>query len=76
DARHLPVRYVEHGTVGSGGTGQALDFQIDFSSWGEAVDVSAPPGAIAFSTLGAGNGGGSPTTGSTVLALFAPAVDG
>jgi len=70
--RHLPVSYTERGTVGSGTAASSLTFRIDFSGWGEAVPVTAPTGAIAFSSLpsaGGGQPGGTgPVTGTTVLA--------
>jgi hypothetical protein len=58
---HLPVRYSERGTI----NGQRTDFVMAFSRWGEPVNISAPPGAVAWSSLGGGNTlgppGGSPT---------------
>lgn len=62
--RHLPVRYVERGTLGAGSGRSALDFSITFSAWGEPVSVSAPPGAIPFSSLGVQ---GSGPTGPTLI---------
>jgi hypothetical protein len=63
--RHLPLRYVENGTVvGSNGAKAGLQFRIDFSAWSESVEVQAPPGAVAFSSLGVSGapGQGSPPT--------------
>lgn len=62
--RHLPVRYVERGTLkGSDGSATSLQFSIDFSAWGEPVPVTAPPGALSFASLGtAGGGTGPPNT--------------
>ncbi|HAM01394.1 MAG TPA: hypothetical protein DCQ30_04085 [Acidimicrobiaceae bacterium] len=66
-SRHpLPVRYVESGTVGSGSKASRLRFSMTFSSWGESVGVSAPAGAIPFTSLGA-SGGGPPSPGPTIL---------
>lgn len=63
--RHLPVRYVEHGTLtGTDGSTASITFTIDFSAWGEGVQVNVPPGAVAFSSLGVSGapGQGSPPT--------------
>ena len=58
---HLPVRYVEKGTVGSGSSRSTLSFEISFSGWGTPVAVGAPSGAVPFASLGAGGGSnGSP----------------
>jgi hypothetical protein len=62
--RHLPVRYVEKGTVGSGPSRATLNFQIAFSAWGNPVSVPAPTGVVPFSSLGASggsNGSGLPS---------------
>lgn len=66
DARHLPVRYVETGTIGSGSNKSTLSFRMDFSAWGESVNVSAPSGPVPFASLGGSAGG--PIPGSTVVA--------
>ena len=63
--RHLPVRYVENGTLtGSDGSTAKIRFRIDFSGWGEAVQVNVPSGAVTFSSLGVSGtpGQGSPPT--------------
>lgn len=65
--KHLPVRYVESGKVGSGNNVQSYSFRIDFSAWGEPVNVVAPPNGVPFSSFGLGSGNG-PTPGPTVLA--------
>jgi hypothetical protein len=52
---HLPVQYTEHGKIDN----QASDLVMTFSKWGEAVTVTAPAGAVAYSSLGAGP---TPTT--------------
>jgi hypothetical protein len=62
---HLPLRYVERGTLrGSGGTVTPLDFRIDFSAWAEVVRVTVPAGAVTYASLGVppGTGAGSPPT--------------
>jgi hypothetical protein len=59
---HLPVRYVEHGTLGSGSRRSSEEFSITFSAWGEAVPLSAPPGAVPFSSLGVEGAGPSGPT--------------
>lgn len=51
--RHLPLRYLESGTVGSGSNASKLKFSITFSGWGENVSVPVPAGAVPFSSLGA-----------------------
>ena len=68
-ANHLPVRYTQHGSI----NGQASTLQIDFSNWGEAVNVTAPSGAVTFASINTGggitqipgNGGGSPVLTAT-----------
>ncbi len=63
---HLPVEYTENGTITVGGRGAKSKLEITFSRWGEAVTVNAPPGAVSYSSLGAGNGT-PPTTNPPVL---------
>ena len=65
-ARHLPLRYVEQGTLGSGKQASKLKFSLTFSGWGEPVPVTAPAGAVAFSSLGVS--GGQQPSGPTVIA--------
>jgi hypothetical protein len=66
--RHLPVRYVEQGTLGSGADATRLAFSMSFSSWGEPVRVTAPSGAVPFSSLGVQGGAGAPgPSGPTLL---------
>ena len=48
-ASHLPIAYVSTVTVG----GVAVTSTTTFSGWGTAPSVSAPSGAIAWSTVGA-----------------------
>ena len=64
---HLAVRYTEKGTVGTGSAKSTLNFEITFSKWQEAVDVSAPSGAVPFAALGASQGTSPPAPGPTVL---------
>ena len=59
--RHLPVQYAEHGTI----NGQVTNFVMTFARWGDPVVVVAPPGAVAFSSLGPGSTSGPP--GSSTL---------
>jgi hypothetical protein len=69
---HLPVEYTENGTITPpGGQGSRSTLKITFSRWGEAVTVNAPPGAVSYSSLGAGNGT-TPTTGPPVLTSAGP----
>jgi len=63
---HLPVEYTENGTITVGGQRAKSKLDITFSRWGEAVTVNAPPGAVSYSSLGAGNGA-PPTTNPPVL---------
>ncbi len=63
---HLPVQYTESGTITADGQSAKSTLVITFSRWGEAVTVSAPPGAVSYASLGAGNGT-TPTTGPPVL---------
>ena len=65
-ARHLPLRYVEQGTLGSGKQASKLKFSLTFSGWGEPVPVTAPAGAVAYSSLGVS--GGQQPSGPTVIA--------
>ncbi|HMK63175.1 MAG TPA: hypothetical protein VK386_06115 [Acidimicrobiales bacterium] len=58
--KHLPVRYVEQGTVGTGQQASKFEFSLAFSAWGEAVSTTAPAGAVAFSSLEA-SGPSGPT---------------
>jgi hypothetical protein len=60
---HLPVRYTQRGTQGH----QQTTSTVTFSHWGEAVNVSAPSGAVAYSSLGAGSGTVPTTPSGTVL---------
>ena len=66
--RHLPVRYVEHGSIGSGSSTSTLSFAMDFSAWGESVSVAEPPGAVAFSTFGTPAGTPGTFPGTTIIA--------
>lgn len=52
-SRPVPVRYVERGTLGKGSAAGSLDFTLNFSAWGAAVAVTAPPAPVPFSALGA-----------------------
>jgi hypothetical protein len=61
-ASHLPIRYAQRGTVDR----QRTTSELTFSRWGERVTVTAPTGAVPYSSLPTGSGVG-PTTGSTVL---------
>ncbi|MGA2036921.1 MAG: hypothetical protein ABSH04_04980 [Acidimicrobiales bacterium] len=61
-ASNLPVRYTERGTS----DGQSMSVSMTFSGFGEKVSESAPPGALAFSSLG-GTGGGSSSTSPPVF---------
>jgi hypothetical protein len=62
---HLPLQYVS--TVGVSGV--AVVSTVTYNEWGKAPSVSAPTGAVAWTTLGAspppggygGGGGGGPT---------------
>ena len=65
--RHLPVRYVESGTVGRGTNTTSLRFQFDFSAWGRAVAVVPPPSPVPFSALGVPGGGPPGSTPTTLL---------
>jgi hypothetical protein len=56
---HLPVGYVEKGTVGAGSTRSTLAFTIHFSTWGVQVPVTAPSGAVAFASVAPPAGGSS-----------------
>lgn len=56
--RHLPVRYTELGSVGTGSNRARLDFSITFSKWGEAVSPPVPSAATPFSALGVTGGPG------------------
>lgn len=67
EGRHpLPVRYVERGTVGGGSSASKLSFSITFSSWGENLGVTAPTGALPFTSLGV-PGGSAPAPGPIIL---------
>ncbi|MDE3087162.1 MAG: hypothetical protein KGJ77_10410, partial [Acidobacteriota bacterium] len=52
-SRPLPLRYVEHGTLGKGSTAGSLDFTLAFSAWGAALRETAPAAPVPFSALGA-----------------------
>jgi hypothetical protein len=60
---HLPVQYTEQGKIDN----QASSLVMTFSKWGEPVNVSAPTGAIAYSSLNAGSGTTPTTAGPPVL---------
>jgi hypothetical protein len=60
---HLPVRYVEAGTENH----QKSVSTVTFSRWGEAVAVTAPTNAVAYSSLGVGSGSITTTPGGTVV---------
>jgi hypothetical protein len=60
---HLPVRYVEEGTQDH----QKSSSTVTFSRWGEAVAVTAPANAVAYSSLGVGSGSIPTTPGGTVV---------
>jgi hypothetical protein len=62
-APHLPVRYTQHNTQ-TGGQGTS---RVTFSRWGEPVTVTAPTGAVAYSTLGGASGVVPTTPNGTVL---------
>lgn len=59
---HLPVEYTENGKISR----VASKLDMTFSKWGEAITVSTPPGAAAYSSLSSGNAT-TPTTGAPVL---------
>ena len=59
---HLPVQYTENGKIDR----IASKLVMTFSKWGEAVSVTAPQGAVTYSSLGVGNGT-TPTTRPPVL---------
>jgi hypothetical protein len=69
DRPHLPVRYVETGTVGSQPSRSTVSFEISFSGWGSPVSVTTPSGSVPFSSLSAtgGSNGSSGTNGPTLL---------
>ncbi|GEM_PF-1350023 len=69
DARtHLPVRFVVRGMV-LGQLGSVATTSVtDFSNWGAPVHVSAPAGAVPYSSLGITGGSPSSTTGPTAAA--------
>jgi hypothetical protein len=58
---HLPVRFSGAGSA----NGQQTSLSVTFDKWGERVDVSAPVGAIAYSSLQIG--GLNPGSGGVVL---------
>jgi hypothetical protein len=59
---HLPVQYTENGKINK----IASKLVMTFSKWGENLAVTAPTGAVTYSSLGAGNGT-TPSTGPPVL---------
>jgi hypothetical protein len=59
---HLPVEYTESGKIDK----VKSKLVMTFSRWGEAVSVTAPPNAVSYSSLGAGNLA-PPTTSPPVL---------
>ena len=59
---HLPVEYTENGRVGK----VASKLDLTFSSWGEPIALSTPPGAAPYSSLSSGNAT-TPTTNAPVL---------
>ncbi len=63
---HLPVQYTENGKINK------IDSKLvmTFSKWGEVVSVTAPQGAVSYSSLGVGNGS-TPTTQPPVLTAAA-----
>lgn len=65
---HLPVRYSERGTA----SGQSTSFTMTFSSYGETVSQSAPPGAVSYASIGGASGGGGAgsSTSPSVLTSF------
>lgn len=65
---HLPLGYVERGTVGGGGSRTTVSLTIRFSAWGTQVPVGAPPGAVPFASLGPSSGGSNGgSTGPTFI---------
>jgi len=63
---HLPVEYAENGKIDK----VASKLVMTFSKWGEVVTVTAPQGAVSYSSLGVGNGS-TPTTQPPVLTAAA-----
>ena len=59
---HLPVQYTENGKINK----VASKLVMTFSKWGEDLAVTAPTGAVTYSSLGAGNAT-TPATGPPVL---------
>jgi hypothetical protein len=59
---HLPVRYSQGGKSGKVNTSSTTTF----SNFGETVSEIAPPGAIAYSSLGSSGGGGSSSSPSVL----------
>ena len=46
--RHLPVRYVEQGTLGAGPSASSVEFTITFSTWGKPVKEVTPSDTVPF----------------------------
>jgi hypothetical protein len=59
---HLPVEYTENGKIAN--VVSTLD--MTFSNWGQVLPVSAPPDAVAYASLGSGDGT-TPSTSPPVL---------
>jgi hypothetical protein len=60
---HLPVRYTEQGSIAK----QKSVSTVTFTGWGDPVNITAPSGAVAYSSLGVGTGTAPPTPTGTVL---------
>jgi hypothetical protein len=60
---HLPVRYTERGSIAK----QKSVSTVTFTGWGDTVNITAPSGAVAYSSLGVGSGSVPPTPTGTVL---------
>jgi hypothetical protein len=60
---HLPVRYTERGTFDK----QKSVSAVTFTGWGDAVNVTAPSGAVTYASLGVGSGSVPQTPTGTVL---------
>jgi hypothetical protein len=55
----LPVHYQQSGTSGSGSSAQRTSFTMSFSAYGKPVSVTAPQGAVPYSSIGGSSGGSS-----------------
>jgi lipocalin len=60
---HLPVRYTERGSFGK----QKSVSTVTFTGWGDAVNITAPSGAVSYASLGVGSGSVPQTPTGTVL---------